>query len=172
MKDVLLQGAKLVLLAVPAFILWGILYASPAHTDYTVLRARIEDAVELEGMAQADVQLLRRLYGLNGEEFANWSLWTAEDNMAVEELLLVECASAEQAEQVRQAAQARVDTQIQNFEGYGPEQVQLLRENVTEVRNTYVLFVVSKQAGEVKDAFMETLYPQISRLKKGHGQAV
>ena len=69
----------------------------------------------------------------------------------------------EQAEQVRQAVEARVDTQIHNFEGYGPEQVQLLKESVTEVRDTCVLFVVSEQAQDVKDSFLKLLYPRFFR---------
>ena len=63
--------------------------------------------------------------------------------MAVEELLLAECASMEQAELVRQAAEKRVDTQKQSFEGYGPEQVQLLNDSVIQVEDTYVLFAVT-----------------------------
>lgn len=79
--------------------------------------------------------------------------------MAVEELLLAECVSEAQAEQVREALEARRSTQIQNFEGYGPEQVRLLEDSIVEVRGVYVLFVVSEQAREVKDAFLSVLYP-------------
>lgn len=163
MKDILLQTVKLLLLAVPFVLLVGIFYVSPQKVDFSDLKAETESAMDLTEMQQADAQLLRRLYGLNGEELSDWILWTAQDNMAVEELLLVECVSKEQAEQVRQAAEARVDTQIHNFEGYGPEQVQLLKESVTEVRDTCVLFVVSEQAQDVKDSFLKLLYPQFFR---------
>ncbi len=159
MKYAALQAAKLLLLAVLAVLLWGILHADPQQADFSVLREQAEQAMDLTGMRQADAQLLRRLYGLNGGELAGWALWTSEDNMAVEELLLAECVSEAQAEQVREALEARRSTQIQNFEGYGPEQVRLLEDSIMEVRGVYVLFVVSEQAREVKDAFLSVLYP-------------
>ena len=159
MKYAALQAAKLLLLAVLAVLLWGILHADPQQADFSVLREQAEQAMDTTGMRQADAQLLRRLYGLNGGELAGWALWTSEDNMAVEELLLAECVSEAQAEQVREALEARRDTQIQNFEGYGPEQVRLLEDSIMEVRGVYVLFVVSEQAREVKDAFLSVLYP-------------
>ena len=159
MKYAALQAAKLLLLAVLAVLLWGILHADPQQADFSVLREQAEQAMDLTGMRQADAQLLRRLYGLNGGELAGWALWTSEDNMAVEELLLAECVSEAQAEQVREALEARRNTQIQNFEGYGPEQVRLLEDSIMEVRGVYVLFVVSEQAREVKDAFLSVLYP-------------
>lgn len=159
MKYAALQAAKLLLLAVLAVLLWGILHADPQQADFSVLREQAEQAMDLTGMRQADAQLLRRLYGLNGGELADWALWTSEDNMAVEELLLAECVSEAQAEQVREALEARRSTQIQNFEGYGPEQVRLLEDSIVEVRGVYVLFVVSEQAREVKDAFLSVLYP-------------
>ena len=159
MKYAALQAAKLLLLAVLAVLLWGILHADPQQADFSVLREQAEQAMDTTGMRQADAQLLRRLYGLNGGELADWALWTSEDNMAVEELLLAECVSEAQAEQVREALEARRSTQIQNFEGYGPEQVRLLEDSIMEVRGVYVLFVVSEQAREVKDAFLGVLYP-------------
>lgn len=159
MKYAALQAAKLLLLAVLAVLLWGTLHADPQQADFSVLREQAEQAMDTTGMRQADAQLLRRLYGLNGGELAGWALWTSEDNMAVEELLLAECVSEAQAEQVREALEARRSTQIQNFEGYGPEQVRLLEDSIMEVRGVYVLFVVSEQAREVKDAFLGVLYP-------------
>ena len=159
MKYAALQAAKLLLLAVFAVLLWGTLHADPRQADFSVLREQAEQAMDTTGMRQADAQLLRRLYGLNGGELAGWALWTSEDNMAVEELLLAECVSEAQAEQVREALEARRSTQIQNFEGYGPEQVRLLEDSIMEVRGVYVLFVVSEQAREVKDAFLSVLYP-------------
>ena len=159
MKYAALQAAKLLLLAVLAVLLWGTLHADPQQADFSVLREQAEQAMDTMGMRQADAQLLRRLYGLNGGELAGWALWTSEDNMAVEELLLAECVSEAQAEQVREALEARRSTQIQNFEGYGPEQVRLLEDSIVEVRGVYVLFVVSEQAREVKDAFLGVLYP-------------
>ena len=91
MKDRGLKMAKIVLLALPVLMFWMILRGSAGEVDFSLLREDVEQAVGLTGMKQGDARLLRRFYGLNGEELENWTLWTAEDNMAVEELLLAEC---------------------------------------------------------------------------------
>lgn len=118
----------------------------------------MEAAAEVSGLNQENAQLLRRFYGLNGGELVHWILYTAQDNMSVEELLLVECSSESQAEQVLEAARERKATQIKNFEGYGPEQVQLLNQSVLRSDGVYVLFAVSDQAAEIKKAYRKDLF--------------
>ena len=157
MKDVMLQMAKILLLGLFVILVWGIFHGSRRRVDFAVLRSEVQEVFGTSGMKEGDAQLLRRLYGVNGGELANWYLLTAEDNMAVEELLLVECASSEQAGQVRLAAEKRAEPQKNNFEGYGPEQVQLLDNCVIQEEDPYVLFVVSERAQEVKTAFLKGL---------------
>ena len=163
MKDLILQTAKILLLFLLAALLAGILRGSRKQVDFSILEGAVQGAENLSGMERGDAQLLRRLYGLNGGELKNWLLYTAKDSMAVEELLLVECISAEQAEQVSQAAQKRVEAQKNNFAGYAPEQEQLLADSLIQEEGVYVVFTVSEQAGQVKDAFLKELYPGFRR---------
>ena len=61
-------------------------------------------------------------------------------------------------ELIRQAAEKRVDTQKNNFEGYGPEQLKLIEKHVLRESDPYVLFVISKDAETVKAEFVKGLY--------------
>lgn len=158
MRDGILQMAKLLLLAL---LIWGgslAVKGTARQGDFGKLQADVEAAAEVSGLNQENAQLLRRFYGLNGGELVHWILYTAQDNMSVEELLLVECSSESQAEQVLEAARERKDTQIKNFEGYGPEQVQLLNQSVLRSDGVYVLFAVSDQAAEIKKAYRKDLF--------------
>ena len=158
MRDGILQMAKLLLLAL---LIWGgslAVKGTARQVDFGKLQADVEAAAEVSGLNQENAQLLRRLYGLNGGELVHWILYTAQDNMSVEELLLVECSSESQAEQVLEAARERKATQIKNFEGYGPEQVQLLNQSVLRSDGVYVLFAVSDQAAEIKKAYRKDLF--------------
>ena len=158
MRDGILQLAKLLLLAL--LIGGGSLAVKGTvrNVDFGKLQADVEAAAEVSGLNQENAQLLRRFYGLNGGELVHWILYTAQDNMSVEELLLVECSSESQAEQVLEAVRERKDTQIKNFEGYGPEQVQLLNQSVLRSDGVYVLFAVSDQAAEIKKAYRKDLF--------------
>ena len=158
MRDGILQMAKLLLLAL--LIGGGSLAVkgTARQVDFEKLQADVEAAAEVSGLNQENAQQLRRFYGLNGGELVHWILYTAQDNMSVEELLLVECSSESQAEQVLEAARERKATQIKNFEGYGPEQVQLLNQSVLRSDGVYVLFAVSDQAAEIKKAYRKDLF--------------
>lgn len=158
MRDGILQMAKLLLLAL--LIGGGSLAVKGTvrNVDFGKLQADVEAAAEVSGLNQENAQLLRRFYGLNAGELVHWILYTAQDNMSVEELLLVECSSESQAEQVLEAARERKATQIKNFEGYGPEQVQLLNQSVLRSDGVYVLFAVSDQAAEIKKAYRKDLF--------------
>ena len=158
MRDGILQLAKLLLLAL---LIGGGSLAVKGTTrqvDFGKLQADVEAAAEVSGLNQENAQLLRRFYGLNAGELVHWILYTAQDNMSVEELLLVECSSESQAEQVLEAARERKATQIKNFEGYGPEQVQLLNQSVLRSDGVYVLFAVSDQDAEIKKAYRKDLF--------------
>ena len=158
MRDRILQLAKLLLLVL---LIWGgslAVKGTVRNVDFGKLQADVEAAAEVSGLNQENAQLLRRFYGLNGRELVHWILYTAQDNMSVEELLLVECSSESQAEQVLEAARERKATQIKNFEGYGPEQVQLLNQSVLRSDGVYVLFAVSDQAAEIKKAYRKDLF--------------
>ena len=61
-------------------------------------------------------------------------------------------------ELIRQAAEKRAETQRNNFEGYGPEQLKLIEKYVLRESEPYVLFVISKDAEAVKAEFVKGLY--------------
>lgn len=158
MKDIVLQTAKAALIVLLAVMLAFLIRGSRRKIDFETVKENVLGAMDTSQMNAGDAQLLRRLYGLNSGEVKNWILYTSADNMAVEELLLVECASDTQTEQVEQAAAERADAQKNNFEGYGPEQVQLIEKSVLRVESPYVLFVISENAEQVKDAFVRGMY--------------
>lgn len=158
MKDWILRIAKLLLLVLLAAGGLLVVKGTARQVDFGKLQADVEKAMDLSDMKQGDARMLRRFYDLNAGELAHWVLYTASDNMAVEELLLVECASPEQAEQVLEAARNRKETQVKNFEGYGPEQVQLLNGCVIRRDGSYVLFAVSDRVSDIKKAYRKDLF--------------
>ncbi len=156
--DILLKLAKVLLAGLLVVMLAGLIRGSARNPDFAVLKANVEAELDLSCMRQGDEQLLRRLYGLNGGELKHWVLYTARDNMDVEELLLVEAAEEGQVSQIRQAAEKRAETQKNNFEGYGPEQLKLIEKYVLWESDPYLLFVISENAEAVKSGFVKGLY--------------
>lgn len=156
--DFLLKLMKVLLVALLVVLLSALIYGSKWNADFGELETRVETELNTAEMKQGDEQLLRRLYGLNAGELKNWVLYTAQDNMDVEELLFVEVAEEGQMELVHQAAEKRAQTQQNNFEGYGPEQLKLIEKYVLWESDPYLLFVISKDAEAAKAEFVKGLY--------------
>lgn len=130
----------------------------------TSSRAVIDDVetavtseMDLSGMEKASNRMIKRLYGLNANDYEGAVLYISTFNMDVEELLIVKLKDKSQGEAVKAAAEQRKETQLTNFDGYGVEQCKRLNDSVLDVRGNYVLFVVSPNAKEAEDIFLDSL---------------
>lgn len=121
------------------------------------VEAKVMKAVSWEGAVKADNRTVKRLYGINANDYEDVRLYVSDSNMKVEELLLVRLRSTDQADELEQAVQSRVDSQLESFEGYGPEQCELLNSHVLDISGNYVLFVVNANAEAADKAFQNAL---------------
>lgn len=117
----------------------------------------VEAQVSLEGMHREGNQMVKRLYGLNANDYEGVILYISDSHMGAEEMLLVKLADMSQAEEVEKAVQTRVDNQENVFAGYGVEQYQLLQEHVLRVRGNYVFFMVHEDAQQAWTACSDSL---------------
>ncbi|HIZ82748.1 MAG TPA: DUF4358 domain-containing protein [Candidatus Mediterraneibacter pullistercoris] len=114
-------------------------------------------AADMTDLSLADNRTVRRLYGINVNDYEGINLYVSDSNMKVEEVLVVKLKDASQAGGVESAVRSRVDTQLQSFEGYGPEQCKLLDDHVLDTEGNYVLFVVNEKAQAADQAFQNSL---------------
>lgn len=121
------------------------------------VEAKVIKAVGWDGAVKADNRTVKRIYGINVNDYEDVRLYVSDSNMKVEELLLVRLRSTDQANEIEQAIQSRVDSQLESFEGYGPEQCELLNSHVLDVSGNYVLFVVNVNAQTADKAFQNAL---------------
>ena len=113
--------------------------------------------VSMDGMHQEGSQMVKRLYGLNANDYDGTILYIADSNMGAEEMLLVKLADVSQADDVEGAVETRISNQENAFEGYGAEQYQLLQEHVLSVQGNYVFFLVHPDARQAQKAFLDSL---------------
>ncbi len=114
-------------------------------------------AVGTESMSEAGTQDLKRYYGLNANDYDGMFLYLPDDVMSVNELLVIRLKDKSQAEDVQSAAQKRLDTQRESFEGYGAEQTKLITSAILESRGQYVFLAVGKDADKAYAAFKKSL---------------
>ena len=122
------------------------------------VREAVTAQMDLSNVLEADNQMIRRLYGLDIAAYESCILYYPATNMGAEELLIVKLSSPEQAQAVRSAIEARLQTQKNTFDGYGVEQYDLLTNHaVVEVRGNFVLFAVGQTSSQVRQAFLDAL---------------
>ena len=98
---------------------------------------------------------MKRYYGLNSADYEGVMLYTAESSMSAQEILLVKTKTTEQAEEVKAAVEQHRANRRNDFDGYAPDQVQLLDEAQISVRGKFVFYAVSPKAETYKSVFFQ-----------------
>lgn len=127
------------------------------NVPFETVAQAVEKAADVGDMKRAGSQELKRLYGLNEKEYDGVLLYYSQATMRVDEVFLVRAKTQADAREVMDAALLRRDIQIQNFEGYAPDQVKLLKNSVVKLKGHYVLFVVSGDVEKYEKAFDKAL---------------
>lgn len=118
---------------------------------------KVVKAIDTGELSEADNRMVKRLYGLNANDYENVVLYVSDSNMKVEELLIVKLTDTAQSETVETAVDTRLNKQLESFEGYGPEQCKLLKDHILDVKGNYILYVVDKKAKAADKAFQKSL---------------
>ena len=117
----------------------------------------VTKTLDQTNMTLADNQMVRRLYGLDPAQFEGVLCYSPTTNMNAEEVLLVKLKSDAQQDAVREAIEARRDSQMRTFDGYGFEQYAMLEESILEVHGNYILFISSNDPKTTVKAFSDAL---------------
>ena len=129
-----------------------------SNADPAAVETAVTAQIEMTNMLKADNQMVKRLYGLDPNTFESCVLYYPTTNMGAEEVLILKLADTSQQEAVVAAAEQRLQTQRNTFEGYGVEQFDLLTNHyVLQVQGNFVLFAVGEFSGDALSAFRDAL---------------
>lgn len=143
-------------LIVAAFILLVILNSRKtkvSNTDFSEMSKAVENSVKLNDMISGDAQMLRRLYGLNENDFDGFILYYPKTNMNAEELLLIKLKDIDQKNAVEHAINNRLGIQKKSFDGYGADQTAMLEKSIVKIVGNYALFVSAENPQAVLTVF-------------------
>ena len=144
-------------LATVGFLYTQTIQDRQSSASFDSVRSAVLQTLDLADMQEADAQMVRRLYGFAPSEVDGCLLYYPSTNMGARELLIVKLSDLSQQKSVSDAIQARKQTQMKSFEGYGIEQYDLLSNSIVEVQGNYILFVVHENAAAAAQAFLKAL---------------
>lgn len=129
-----------------------------SNAEFADVSAAVMETVDTTNMQQAENRMVKRLYGLEPGSFEGCLLYYPTTNMGAEEVLIVKLSDPAQGALVEEAAQQRLQTQRNTFEGYGVEQFDLLTNHyVLQVQGNFALFAVGAFSGDALAAFRNAL---------------
>ena len=150
--------AKIVVLALLVIYVAVLTFQNrKSSVPFQTVEEAVAAAADTGNLQRGSSQDFKKFYGLNANDFDNVSLYYTNQAMGVEELLLVASEDEGKIDEVQEAAEERIDTQLQSFEGYGEEQTKLLQDAVLIKRGNYFLLAVSPQADAVRKSFFGTI---------------
>ncbi|MBR5746942.1 MAG: DUF4358 domain-containing protein [Clostridia bacterium] len=148
-------------LAVAAVIIMVISGAGSVKTSASDAKEVFEAvcaAVDTSEMQEGDRVMIKRLYGLDTDDYEGCYLLYPDTNMGAEEILVVKFAEGTDTQKLLDAVEKRIEAQKTSFDGYGIEQYELLTNHaVTELTGNFLLFAVSKNETDALKAFRAAL---------------
>lgn len=158
-KPFLLEVLRWIVVAAAVVFLISLFSQNRISTaDSETVITAVTSNLDLTQMQEANNRMIKRLYGLNPDDFEACVLYYPTTNMGAEELLIVKLSDMSQQDTVRAAVEKRLETQKISFDGYGVDQYEMLTtKSVIEIRGNYILFVVHPASESAAQAFLRAL---------------
>lgn len=139
------------------FVVFLFLFTSGSSRSFEEVSSKLEDSLDKETLVQKDAAAFKRNFRLNAADYDGVLYYSAGGNMTVEEVLLVKVKNEKQIQEVTAAIEERIESRTNDFEGYAPDAVKLLRDASQSVRGTYIFFACSPDADRYLSAFSSSL---------------
>ena len=114
-------------------------------------------AFENDKSEKSPERVLKKNFGFNASDFDGVVLYSPISNMDAEELLIVKLADEEQADELIEAIETRVASQMNIYDGYAPEQYNLCQNAIIDQQGNYILYVVHENAVNIDSIFRAAL---------------
>lgn len=128
-----------------------------SKADIQVVTDNVLESVGSDGISEGNRQMIRRLYGLDPNDYEGVSLYYPDSNMGSKEFLIVKMSDTSQYDAVETAMNNRVETQKGIFEGYAPEQYAMVENYQLCHEGNYVLLVICDDPSAAVKAFKKSL---------------
>lgn len=121
------------------------------------IEQQLIEHTELADMSKCSNRTLMQFYGLDYEQFQEYMYYKSGKALSVEELLIVKAKDKSDLNSVKDAAESRIQSQIKTYEGYGPEQVAMLKKAIVYTRGNYLFCCIAEKPEVYKEVFADAI---------------
>lgn len=139
------------------YVVLILLFTGGSSKPFEEVAGSVEASLDSGNLTKQSGQAIKRYYGLNSADYKGAMLYSSDASISVEEVLLIEAKNEAQTTEIREAVERRIEQRRNDFDGYAPEQVQLLENAQVLVRGRFVFMAVSPDAEQYRTAFVKGL---------------
>ena len=149
------KALLLVLLVVYIFFVVG--GNSAKNVNFDLIAMKMFSDPTVSALQRGDENVFRDRFGLDPDGCEGWLLYTTDSLMDVSKLLIVKTADSGVRDRIEAAAQARIDTQTENFRNYGTNQLEQLEHSILWQRGNYLFYGVSDYVDRWEEEFLSCI---------------
>lgn len=121
------------------------------------VQSKTIENINLDGLSQQDNLSMKRFLDLDPSQYESVIYYKSDDAMSASEFVLVKFKDHSQQEPFKETIEKRVKNQQGIFEGYAPQQAELLKNAIIDIHGNYGLYAVKKDANTMNDQFKKVL---------------
>lgn len=150
---------KIVFIAVLAAFLFAIFSAANAKdVDIAEVSTSLKKNTDITSvMRKMDNRDLMQFMALDANEFDQIVYYRNTTALAVDELLIVKAKDANGLDDVAEAVDARIRSQLKVYESYGPEQCALLKNAVQTKKGKYYFYCTAENADLYEEVLLDAV---------------
>lgn len=121
------------------------------------VQSKTIENINLDGLSQQDNLSMKRFLDLDPSQYESVIYYKSNDAMSASEFVLVKFKDHSQQEPFKETIEKRVKNQKGTFEGYAPQQAELLKNAIIDIHGNHGLYAVKEDANTMNDQFKKVL---------------
>ena len=95
--------------------------------------------------------------GINYQNYDSFIYYKSKESLGVDEVLVVKVKNTSDMEGLKDAVESRIKSQEKVFDGYGTEQMKLLKNGIVETKGKYLFYCVSEDSAQYEEVFRDAV---------------
>jgi len=108
---------------------------------------------DISNLKKEDAKGLEKLYSINKTELEDFVLYTSKSKDNAEEILVLKVKYLSSIGDLRYRIQKRLNVQTDKFKEGSPEEYKLIKNDLLEDRQNFIVFVISKNKAAIEKQF-------------------
>ena len=121
------------------------------------IEAQLIKKTEIDKLGKQKSRDLVQFIGLDANNYDSFLYYKSKEALSVDEVLIIKVRNKSDIKAVQDAIEKRINSQIEAFDNYGPEQVRELKNAIITSRGRYVFYGVAKDPDKYEEVLLSVI---------------